>query len=179
VPRALSKFADWSAFASTVICQFPYLTRCLIVAGDQFCGTLHGLVRSPKLIERRVGQLEGCGLGHDGTPEMLFLRRPSQPEAWTGIIQRLMHVPLIDRAKAPASILASPLQLALNLLDFSSIRGSDCGFGAKNQKYHLNERICRDCGQLWVHGLHREASKLRSTPGIGNPAAIGPAQTHQ
>ena len=63
----------------------------------------------------------------------------------------LLHVLLIDRAEVPVAVLASPVQLALNLLDFSSIVWGDCWCAAKNYEHHVNQRIRRDIHQFTVH----------------------------
>ena len=48
-------------------------------------------------------------------------------------------------------VLASPLQLALNLLDFRNIVYSDSEFAGKDYEQHVNERIRRDVRQFSVH----------------------------
>ena len=63
----------------------------------------------------------------------------------------LLHVLSIDRAEAPVLVLASPSQLALNLLDFCSIVWSHCWCTGKNYEQHVNQRIRRDIHQLTVH----------------------------
>jgi hypothetical protein len=74
--------------------------------------------------------------------------------------------------KAPALLVASTLQLALNLFDFPRIAGTDSDFSGDDDVQHVNERVSRDVHQFSEHGLfpwERFAVALR----IRNPAARG------
>jgi hypothetical protein len=59
----------------------------------------------------------------------------------------------VDSLKAPASLVASTLQLALNLFDFRSIAGTDSDFPGEDEVQHVNERVSRDVHQFSEHGL--------------------------
>jgi hypothetical protein len=72
--------------------------------------------------------------------------------------------------KAPASLAASTLQLALNLLDFRSIAGSDSDFSGEDDVQHVNECVSRDVQQFSEHGL-LPWRNLKIRLGIRNPAA--------
>ena len=58
----------------------------------------------------------------------------------------------VDSLKAPALLVASTLQLALNLFDFPSIAGTDGDFSGENDVQHVNERVSRDVHQFSEHG---------------------------
>ena len=67
---------------------------------------------------------------------------------------------LVNSAEAPVLILASPLQLALNLLDLYPIARCHGDFAADDDKQHFNQRIGRDVRQFSVHRApHRRATK--------------------
>jgi len=59
----------------------------------------------------------------------------------------------VDSLKAPASLAASTLQLALNLFDFRSIAETDGDFSSEDDVQHVNERVSRDVHQFAEHGL--------------------------
>ena len=59
----------------------------------------------------------------------------------------------IDSLKGPALLVASAVQLALNLFDFPSIAGSDSDFSGENDVQHVNECVCRDIHQFSEHRL--------------------------
>jgi hypothetical protein len=79
---------------------------------------------------------------------------------------------LIDRAKAPVLVFASPFQLALNLFDFGHVGCRYRRFASENDEQHVNERIRRDVYQF---SMHRASpwSELSSDRHLGmcNPAA--------
>jgi hypothetical protein len=56
----------------------------------------------------------------------------------------------MHRAEAPILVVASPSQLALNLLDFGSIVWSHY-FGDENHEQHVYQGIRRDVHQFTVH----------------------------
>jgi hypothetical protein len=58
--------------------------------------------------------------------------------------------------KAPALLVASALQLALNLFDFLSIAGTDIDFSDEDDVQHVKERVRRDVNQFSEHGLPPE-----------------------
>jgi hypothetical protein len=59
----------------------------------------------------------------------------------------------VNNLKTPALLPAPTLQLALNLLDFGSIAGSDGDFAGEDDVQHVNERVSRDIHQFSEHGL--------------------------
>ena len=59
----------------------------------------------------------------------------------------------IDSLKGPALLVASTLQLALNLFDFPSIAGTDSDFSGEDHVQHVNERVSWDVHQFSEHGL--------------------------
>src|SRR3974377_72312 len=63
----------------------------------------------------------------------------------------LLHVLLIDRAEVPVLVLASPLHLALNLLDFCSIVWGHWWCAGEDYEQHVDQRIRRDIHQFTVH----------------------------
>jgi len=60
----------------------------------------------------------------------------------------------VNRLKAPALVLTSTLQLALNLFDFRRIVCSDCDVTGEDYVQHVNECVSRDVHQLSEHGLN-------------------------
>jgi hypothetical protein len=67
-------------------------------------------------------------------------------------------------------LLASTLQLALNLFDFRRIVCSDCEVIGKDYVQHVNECVSRDVHQLSEQGLPPWGN-LKIALGIRNPAA--------
>jgi hypothetical protein len=55
--------------------------------------------------------------------------------------------------KAPALLVASTLQLALNLFDFPSIAGTDSDFSGEDDVQHVDERVSRNVHQFSEHGV--------------------------
>jgi hypothetical protein len=83
------------------------------------------------------------------------------------LIARLLSV---NGLKAPALLVTSTLQLALNLLDFRRIVCSDCEVTSEDYVQHVNECVSRDVHQFSEHGLP-PLSNLKIALGIRNPAA--------
>jgi hypothetical protein len=67
-------------------------------------------------------------------------------------------------------LVASTLQLALNLFDFRSIAEADSDFSGEDDVQYVNECVGRDVHQLSEHGLLLW-SNLKIALGIRNPAA--------
>jgi hypothetical protein len=76
----------------------------------------------------------------------------------------------VNRLKAPALVLTSTLQLALNLFDFRRIVCSDCDVTGEDYVQHVNECVSRDVHQLSEHGLIPRCN-LKIALRIRNPAA--------
>jgi hypothetical protein len=72
--------------------------------------------------------------------------------------------------KAPALLVASTLQLALNLFYFPSIPSTDSDFSGEDDVQHVNERVSRDVHQFSEHGL-LPWGNLKVALSIRNPAA--------
>ena len=71
----------------------------------------------------------------------------------TVIQQMIGRLLSVDSLKAPALLVASTLQLALNLFDFRSIAGTDGEFSGEDDVQHVNESVRRDVHQFSEHGL--------------------------
>src|SRR5271165_1415378 len=69
------------------------------------------------------------------------------------LIQTLIARFSVNSLKAPALLLASMLQLALNLFDFLRIGCSDCAVTGEDDVQHVNECVSRDVHQFSEHGL--------------------------
>jgi hypothetical protein len=72
--------------------------------------------------------------------------------------------------KSPALLVASTLQLALNLFDFRSIASTDGDFSGEDDVQHVNERVSRDVYQLSEHVLFPWELFAVALP-LRNPAA--------
>jgi hypothetical protein len=88
----------------------------------------------------------------------------------TVIQQMIGRLLSVDSLKAPALLVASTLQLALNLFDFPSIAGTDSDFSGEDDVQHVNECVSRDVHQFSEHGPF-PWSNLKIALRIRNPAA--------
>jgi len=128
------------------------LRQGLILAGDEICGAFFCLVRSPKLFDRRVRQAGFCRLCHNNSFAAIICAVSILCAGVICLLQSLTDISLVDRAKAPMFVFASPLQLALNLFDFCSISCRDWKFADENYEQHVNKRIRGDVYEFSVHG---------------------------
>jgi hypothetical protein len=68
--------------------------------------------------------------------------------------------------KAPVLLVASPLQLSLNLFDFRGIACSERGFRGKDYEQHINKCVSRDVHQLSEHRLLLRRPRKKSFCGL-------------
>jgi hypothetical protein len=105
-------------------------------------------------------QLRDFGLHR--TPAFVEVKHSSKK-----LIARLLS---INSLKAPALLVASTLQLALNLFYFRSISGTDSDLSGEDDVQHVNEGVSRDVHQFSEHGqLPGAIGKIALR--IRNPAA--------
>ena len=73
---------------------------------------------------------------------------------------RNMHVSSVNRSKAPVSLVASPVQLVLNLFDVRCVACSECHIIDNDREQQVNECVSRDVHQFSEHRAPLERMKF-------------------